>query len=736
MLALGLSLLTAAGCGKIEPPVDEDGDGVPAGEDCDDFDGNTYPGANELCDGIANDCGGDLPADERDDDGDGYVVCSYDAGAWTGTIEVIGGGDCDDSDPGANPGADEVCDSEDIDEDCDGQADDDDGDATGAVTYYPDADGDGLGDSDDPGAAWCDPPTDGSPDYVTDHSDCDDSDASVAGPQTWHRDEDGDGYGDPDSTRDACEQAAGFVSDDGDCDDSDDTTSPGAAELCNGVDSDCDGRIDRGQGLVCMSIVGDTAAGYELPGVRITMNTLTSTQLGTLILGGLDLNGDGLGDLVIGARKSAPAGKSGSGGAYLFLGDASWSAGADLDASDYDFKLYGHYTDNIGHYLTATGDVNNDGRDEFLIAGNDVNNATGEAYLISWAQLTKPTMYFASASEVTFRGGAVGDNFGAGLCSPGDIDNDTHPDLVLSAYGVGDDDGAAYLFHGRAAGWANVYDVTDADTTFLGDDQGRLGLSGDCGQGDLNDDGSLDLVLGASSANSSTGSVHVFAGGASGFSASEPMANADLVLVGEAMNDQAGIQTRFVGDFDGDGIDDLAIGAPGAQGDTLETGATYIVYGGLSLTVGSVDLANLVESGGAARLDGEVTGDNLGWKLTPLGDLDLDGCADLLLGSHQQAGGTTGATYLVYGTGTGCGGARLTGSHSVAGLWDPALASTSQIRGVKFVGEAPGDAFGYSISQGGDVDGDGWGDLMMVSNGSEKSANTGLVYVVSGAALP
>ncbi len=225
-----------------------DGSGtVVGGDDCDDGDDTVFPGAPELCDGQLNDCDGSIGSDELDGDGDGYAVCSLDGGGWDGGGTVVGGDDCDDGDDTVFPGAPELCDGQ--LNDCDGSIGSDE----------VDGDGDGYAVCSLDGGGW-----DGSG-TVVGGDDCLDSDATVYPGATElcdGQDNDCDGSlpvvevdGDVDGFVDCTVDGGGWdasaISGGEDCDDGDDTVYPGAVELCDGQDNDCDG------GLPAVEVDGD-----------------------------------------------------------------------------------------------------------------------------------------------------------------------------------------------------------------------------------------------------------------------------------------------------------------------------------------------------------------------------------------------------------------------------------------------------------------------------------------------
>ncbi len=247
-------------------PVDADQDGYPAspaGDDCNDADPTVYPGAEETCNGIDDDCDGQVDEDTGDTwyqdlDGDGYGNPDTAVRSCTppeGHVSADAGVDCRDTNDHVHPGAEETCNG--IDDDCDGQVDE-----GATITYYADADGDGYGDLSTPAEA-CKPPEG----YVSNALDCNDADPAVSPGaleqcngkddncngavdegilSVFYADADGDGYGDASSTLEDCAPPEGYVANDADCRDDDPTIYPGAEEVCNGKDEDCDSVADEG----------------------------------------------------------------------------------------------------------------------------------------------------------------------------------------------------------------------------------------------------------------------------------------------------------------------------------------------------------------------------------------------------------------------------------------------------------------------------------------------------------
>ena len=276
--------------------------------DCDDTDAGFNPGAAELCDGLDNNCNGliddNIPVYTyyADSDGDGFGdaavqldTCAAAAPAGFVTNNL----DCDDATAGFNPGAAELCDG--LDNNCNGLIDDN----IPVYTYYADSDGDGFGD----GAIHLDTCVADAPaGYVTNKLDCNDADAGLSpdameicdgldnncngvadeglGVFTFYADADADGFGNAAVSLDTCvnQLPAGFAANNLDCDDSDASVNPGAEEIPDGLDNDCNGLVDD---VVATTELSNKARVYPNPvSNRLTVYFTPGNTLRASVLNG------------------------------------------------------------------------------------------------------------------------------------------------------------------------------------------------------------------------------------------------------------------------------------------------------------------------------------------------------------------------------------------------------------------------------------------------------------------
>ncbi len=233
--------------------------------DCDDTNHGVNPGATEVCNGIDDNCDGNIDEGVKntyysDGDSDGYGNSTVSEQACAAPAGFVSDNtDCDDTNGAVNPAATEVCNG--IDDNCDGQIDE----GGVKITYYSDGDADGYGNPRVSEQACAAP--DG---FVADNTDCDDTNGAVnpgeteicngiddncdgtideagaTGETTWYQDADGDGYGNAAVSITACTAPAGYVADNTDCDDTNASVYPGAVESSDGLDNNCDGKIDNG----------------------------------------------------------------------------------------------------------------------------------------------------------------------------------------------------------------------------------------------------------------------------------------------------------------------------------------------------------------------------------------------------------------------------------------------------------------------------------------------------------
>jgi hypothetical protein len=324
---------------------------------------------------------------------------------------------------------------------------------------------------------------------------------------------------------------------------------------------------------------------------------------------------------------------------------------------------------------------------------------------------------------------------GWSVAGAGDINGDGFADVIIGNPGVsphGAFSGSSYVVFGKASGFATNVDLSTLDGRdgFRLDGVGTHSQSGSSvsGAGDVNGDGFADLIVGAHGADAhgdSSGSSYVVFGKASGFPKRINLSTLDgsngFRLDGVAAFDESGWSVSGAGDVNGDGVADLIVGAPGAGPHGYSSGSSYVLFGKASGFVATVDLSTLDGSNGF-RLDGVSAFERSGWAVSGAGDVNGDGFADLIVGAPGAGphGNSSGSSYLMFG--------KASGFNATVDL-----SALDGSNGFRLDGVAAGDNSGRSVSGAGDVNGDGFDDVIVGADRANANGKySGSSYIVFG----
>lgn len=464
----------------------------------------------------------------------------------------------------------------------------------------------------------------------------------------------------------------------------------------------------------------------DLSGVIIS--GISADDLSGWAVSGLgDVNGDGIDDFIIGAPTVDSGGFTQVGASYIVFGsDSGLDLSLDLSMLNgtNGFVITAGSQDISGYSVSEAGDVNGDGVGDILVgAPNGVGygfaDRAGEAYVI-FGSSSGFSVTFDIASLDGANGFIIGgledlDAFGASVSSAGDINNDGIDDIIVGAYSSDPsgraEAGETYIIFGSNLGFSTFFDPSTLDGSngfvLSGMDAGDQSGITVSNAGDINGDGIDDVIIGALYAdpngNNFAGESYVIFGSGAAFGASIDLSALDgtngFVINGIEASDASGFSVSFAGDVNGDGVDDVIIGELGANSSSNES---YVVFGSSSAFNASIDLSSLDGTNGFA-IHGINTNDRAGYSVSSAGDINGDGFADIIIGApaaDPDGKDAAGESYIVFGSDSGFA-AEIN------------LSALDGTNGFSLSGSNAGDNSGWFVSSAGDVNGDGIDDILI-----------------------
>ncbi len=417
--------------------------------------------------------------------------------------------------------------------------------------------------------------------------------------------------------------------------------------------------------MACLFLFA-AATHAQLPFRFIAPGDTADDLFGRTIAGAGDVNADGFDDFIVGAIGDDNGG-SNAGSARVFSG----ANGSVL------FTFYGTgANDQFGSSVAGAGDVNNDGYDDLIVGAFQDDDSAVDA--------GSATVFSGLDGSILFKidGNAAQDNFGISVAGVGDLDGDSFDDFAIGAWladAPGIDSGAARVFSGFDG--SPIY-------TFLGDDAGDQMGTSLASAGDVNNDGTPDIIVGAildDNGGGNSGMARIYSG-----------SDGTILhtLNGTGGFDLFGISVDGIGDINADGFGDVIVGAMFDDNNGTDSGSATVFSG----ADGSVLFA----------VNGAAAGDQMGFSVAGPGDVNGDGVVDFAGGAPRASVNGFESGSVVFYDGN-----------------DGSIIRT-------FNGFFAGDQFGTSIGGMGDANGDGFKELVIGAPFQDSTGfNAGAIFAIS-----